>query len=82
MSEDGDRPTDPYWWATWVRITPGARRMEKLGMLSVLRAALAREMAHAGAFSPVTEFHPDEEEVDTAFERLLLAVFPPDGRDK
>jgi hypothetical protein len=61
---------------TWVKITPGPHRLDKLSMLNTVRSTLARvEAANA-------DDNDVRERASTAFEALLLAVFPPDGRDK
>jgi len=61
---------------TWVKITPGPHRLDKLNLLNTVRSALARIEAANADDDDVLE------RVSTAFEALLLAVFPPDGRDE
>jgi hypothetical protein len=66
---------DPPFWMTWVKITSGPHRLDERNMLNTVRSALAR----------IEAVNPDDKDVlgrvSTAFESLLLAVFPPDGRD-
>jgi hypothetical protein len=67
---------DPPFWMTWVKITSGPHRLDELNMLNIVRSALARIEAANADDNDVLD------RVSTAFEALLLAVFPPDGRDK
>ena len=67
---------DPHFWMTWVKITPAPHPLDRLAMLNTVRSTLARVVAANADDNDVLQ------RVSTAFEALLMAVFPPDGRDK
>ena len=67
---------DPHFWMTWVKITPAPHPLDRLAMLNTVRSTLARVVVANADENDVLE------RVSTAFEALLLAVFPPDGHDK